>query len=394
MPGAAPETPAIAPFGFTGALQQGDQVWLRARWYDALRGSFSRRDPFAGQAERPYSLMPYQYAYSSPSMWIDPTGECVGWIWGDPSCSFIGVENIRKGNFNWEDGRVWESAALDFLPVIGDIKGVIEAFTGCDLITGEDLGPWRWMGLMGLSELRHLKHLDEVVEARKLAKEAAEHVDDIAKEADDITDTAKKAAKECLNSFSADTLVATAAGLRPISEIRVGDLVWGYDASTQTTGLFTVTDVLIHSDPIQVQLTIDESLETTPEHPFFTAERGWVTAHDLRLGEHVRQLDGSIGVLRSLWVETEPQLMYNLTVAGAHTFFVGEERWLVHNSGVCREFAKKLNNGSEIIASMDQDNIFWTVIEVPEGLKGQGIGTALFTEACDPIGKNATANEI
>ncbi len=27
--------------------------------------------------------------------------------------------------------------------------------------------------------------------------------------------------------------------------------------------------------------------------------------------------------------------MYNLTVEGAHTFFVGQDRWLVHNAGSC-----------------------------------------------------------
>lgn len=28
----------------------------------------------------------------------------------------------------------------------------------------------------------------------------------------------------------------------------------------------------------------------------------------------------------------EPQIMYNLTVTSAHTFFVGKQQWLVHNS--------------------------------------------------------------
>jgi hypothetical protein len=30
--------------------------------------------------------------------------------------------------------------------------------------------------------------------------------------------------------------------------------------------------------------------------------------------------------------------MYNLTVGGAHTFFVGEQRWLVHNSSCVDDY--------------------------------------------------------
>ena len=73
-----PQSAAIAPFGFTGELQQGSDVWLRARWYGTGRGGFASRDPFAGNAEMPYSLMAYQYAYSAPTMWTDPTGQVVG----------------------------------------------------------------------------------------------------------------------------------------------------------------------------------------------------------------------------------------------------------------------------------------------------------------------------
>ncbi len=32
--------------------------------------------------------------------------------------------------------------------------------------------------------------------------------------------------------------------------------------------------------------------------------------------------------------------MYNLTVEGAHTFFVGQDRWLVHNAKFCNSPAE------------------------------------------------------
>ena len=69
-----PETPAIASFGFTGELQQGSDVWLRARWYGAGRGSFGSRDAFAGDMSIPQSLHHYTYTHNNPVNFTDPTG--------------------------------------------------------------------------------------------------------------------------------------------------------------------------------------------------------------------------------------------------------------------------------------------------------------------------------
>jgi hypothetical protein len=79
-------------------------------------------------------------------------------------------------------------------------------------------------------------------------------------------------------------------------------------------------------------LTIDgELIETTPEHPFYTAEDQWVTAGDLQMGDEVRRADGSYGIVEAVEFVHQSQSMYNLTVADAHTYFVGDGQWLVHN---------------------------------------------------------------
>jgi hypothetical protein len=57
---------------------------------------------------------------------------------------------------------------IDLTPGVGDVKGLVEVFTGKDLGTGEDLGAWRWAGLIGLAELRHLRHADEAGDAARL----------------------------------------------------------------------------------------------------------------------------------------------------------------------------------------------------------------------------------
>src|SRR5205085_9133822 len=60
-------------FGFTGELQRGPWLYLRARWYNTWTGTFTSKDRFAGFPEQPYGLHPYQYAYSDPILNTDPS---------------------------------------------------------------------------------------------------------------------------------------------------------------------------------------------------------------------------------------------------------------------------------------------------------------------------------
>ncbi len=95
------------------------------------------------------------------------------------------------------------------------------------------------------------------------------------------------------------------------------------------------------SRAVRTLVTNGERLATTPEYPCYKAEWGWIAAGELRAGMHVRKADGGWGVVRAVRVEQRAQRMYNLTVEKAHTFFVGEGRWLVHNS--CNPLAKSLD---------------------------------------------------
>jgi len=97
------------------------------------------------------------------------------------------------------------------------------------------------------------------------------------------------------------------------------------------TGYFTVAAVISNTDATTVWLTLGhERLETTSGHPFFTEEDGWVKAGGLRPGDHEREADGAYGVVQAVEADAYPQVMYYLTVAGAHTFFgYSLCRWLV-----------------------------------------------------------------
>ncbi len=139
----------------------------------------------------------------------------------------------------------------------------------------------------------------------------------------------------CVNSFSAETTVVTADGDAAISTITEGDLVLAYNEMTGEIGEYVVTDTISHVDQTVVLLTIDgETLTTTAEHPFYTTSGEWVDAGDLEIGDEVVSLDGN-GTVESIAVVVDPQPMYNLTVDEAHTFFVGDGDWLVHNAQFC-----------------------------------------------------------
>jgi hypothetical protein len=143
-------------------------------------------------------------------------------------------------------------------------------------------------------------------------------------------------------SFSEDTPVATIDGEKPIGEIQVGDEVLAYDEQSQAAAYYPVTAKFAHLDTDLVTLTIEgEEIETTSKHPFFTEGFGWVPAGDLWLGVKIRKSDGSSGVVGKIELEHSSQLMFNLTVDEAHTFYVGSQEWLVHNSCVNRSILRK-----------------------------------------------------
>ena len=135
-----------------------------------------------------------------------------------------------------------------------------------------------------------------------------------------------------LNSFAPDTPVLTADGAQAIGTLNVGDVVLAYDTASGTVSRVPITHVWVHRDAMLVDLRIDGTLiETTTEHPFFTAETGWVDAGALWAGAHIRTVAGTAGVVQQIAVVARTQVLYNLTVATANTFFVGRAGWLVHN---------------------------------------------------------------
>ncbi|WP_230285589.1 polymorphic toxin-type HINT domain-containing protein [Deinococcus sp. 23YEL01] len=61
--------------------------------------------------------------------------------------------------------------------------------------------------------------------------------------------------------------------------------------------------------------------------------RNWVGAGHLKIGDKIKQADGTTGLVANVTTVQQTREMFNLTVSEAHTYYVGNDGWLVHNGG-------------------------------------------------------------
>lgn len=126
---------------------------------------------------------------------------------------------------------------------------------------------------------------------------------------------------------------------KPISEIRVGDLVYAEDPVTGEAGAYTVTGVWAHEDDLLDLRLTDGTVTTTADHPFWSErDQQWRHAGELPQGDHLRVADGGTSeVIGTVARSKRTAMAYNLTVDHLHTYYVfaGNAPVLVHNTGGC-----------------------------------------------------------
>ncbi len=86
------------PFGFTGEQSSidADRTYLRARWLDSRLGRFASQDPFAGFTSEPATFHKYTYARSSPTLYVDPSGQVPWAPFIFPRLNLLGAGFIVK----------------------------------------------------------------------------------------------------------------------------------------------------------------------------------------------------------------------------------------------------------------------------------------------------------
>jgi hypothetical protein len=174
-----------------------------------------------------------------------------------------------------------------------------------------------------------------------------------------------------VNSFTGETLVQVKPEgasleeakrgknqLKPIEQVKVGDEVLAFaewkekgnipDLDQRLSYEKVMDIVTSHKEQRLIHITLEtgEKLTATDGHPFKTSE-GWRDAIMLKKGgklllkgageeddaEAERSEEGErVVTIADVRVEQKIIPVYNLEVANAHTFFVGEEGVLVHNA--------------------------------------------------------------
>ena len=134
--------------------------------------------------------------------------------------------------------------------------------------------------------------------------------------------------------FAAGTLIATVRGTSlPIEEVRAGDFVASRNELTRADGDRRVLRTWIHQDKktIDLRLQTGETICTTSVHRVFTVEHGIIDVGSLKAGDHVETLCAGPQMIESISYGQSSPAVYNLTVDGNHTYFVGQVGMWVHN---------------------------------------------------------------
>ena len=145
--------------------------------------------------------------------------------------------------------------------------------------------------------------------------------------------------KSSAKCFIAGTLVLTANGIVAIEMIKAGDMVYAADAETLEVSLKPVLETYIRETSHLVHLTINgENIISTYDHPYYVKDKGFVSAEALWIGAELIDKNGNVVLVKQLYRENlgdESVKVYNFQVEDYHTYFVGLNTILVHNSN-CR----------------------------------------------------------
>ncbi len=363
--------------------------YARARWYDARNVSWLSEDPLSDiDSPNLYAFVSWQ-----PNMSVDPQG-----LQGMP-------------NFNiWDSGKemveesgpavVEEGGAMlvEEVGPIGILNGLSSSILGYDFVRDEVVeGFWpRALSLLGAvpgipNNLRKAdnvggvaKHADNLPGGGRGPKNQVgtgdlghnkSSLDDFAsaRQADLTPNLGDEMGTKCVWScFTAGTLVSTESGLRPIEEISVGDKVWARNPATGDLELAEVAQTFQREAGATYLIYAgSDVLEATGEHPFWVDGRGWTEVADLVIGDFLVTDQSKLLRIELIQFLDSQVTVYNFEVEGLHSYFVGDQRILVHN---CRTVLVRHRAGNkQIMAEGNRWNL-------PKGRQMSAIPTS------DPIG--------
>lgn len=313
------ETAPVNPMRWAGEYSESPgSVHLRARQYDTETGRFDTPDP-AG-AVTPGAT--YTYADNNPLTKTDPLG-----LW--PDWSVDDIKNVSTKVSTYAGGAALVLGVTGIGAPVAAVLGAVALGAGAVTAAASAYQAWDTCtnaakGACGdaivtaaIDTALALPGAGMGRAGRTLASRAA-----------------KTGATAC--SFSGTTLVLMADGSKkPIDKIKPGDKVLATDPETGKQVAKKVTGTIKHWDRMSDLVLADGTvLRTTEDHPYWSVDdQRFERADQLSAGEKVLSADGRTVKVEGLeWVTGRDGWAYNLSVEGIHTYHVGTQGILVHNT--------------------------------------------------------------
>ena len=311
------------PFRYRGYYYDSETgfYYCGSRYYDPVIGRFINPDSTNTLMNTPMAYTDknlYAYCDNNPVMRVDNGGEFWDTVF-DVISLCVSVVDVVK---NPDDPWAWVGLAADVVSL------AVPFATGGGLIV--DVAT----------------KADDVVDFAKSVDKTFDVVDtftDTGKAIDKISEGTKAATNLCQGAcFVEGTLIQTPDGSIPIEEIQEGMLVYSYNPETGDMDIKQVIDAFsrVVSELIHIYVG-NELITTTPEHPFWVNNIGWIKAEELVEGDALLLLNGDLLCIDKIVYEklSKTVTVYNFEVEDYHTYYVTNSAILVHNAN-CKDFVK------------------------------------------------------
>lgn len=196
--------------------------------------------------------------------------------------------------------------------------------------------------------------------------------------------------------FVAGTMVWTNTGLKPIEQIRVGQLVLAQPEAMGEQEYRPVerTFVFVNKAIYRVQFgTVDgreETILATPNHPFFVKDFGWKAAESLQINDVLELQDRTPARVTLVEDTGETQTVYNLSVTNLPTYYVGELGVWVHNR-LCKAAKERIRN---LMAEKPQMYVRDAIREVKQAIANERAANARALNELDGFGNQSAARRM
>ncbi|MFT3755984.1 MAG: RHS repeat-associated core domain-containing protein [Pseudoxanthomonas sp.] len=162
--GAAIGKPAYQGIGYTGHVMDGATglTYMQQRYYDPQLGIFDSVDPVTAYQQPITNFCRYCYARNNPYRFTDPDGR--------DGANFY-TDEYRMAPPDPATARFTLELIADFTPIIGDIKGIVEAIQDPTVgnITAASVG---FIPVVGDISGKFIKNADNIADAAKAGRRA------------------------------------------------------------------------------------------------------------------------------------------------------------------------------------------------------------------------------